>query len=189
MNTDYKDFVYCLKTATSEIEEEYFLLPIDGSPTPVYRERVYCYELYHQLRMAWGENRRFTINGEVDKSGHPKMRGKHISRAKPDLLIHTPGSMDGNFTVIEVKSINASNAAILADLQKLSVFVVEGNYKHAIYLVYGGNENKIKSFIKSIFLIVDKFAIDLPDIELFWHSEPGCGANKIKKINTIPERI
>jgi hypothetical protein len=33
-----------LRDATAAIEAEYFLLPIHGT-APVYRERVYCYEL------------------------------------------------------------------------------------------------------------------------------------------------
>jgi hypothetical protein len=38
-----------LAAATAAIEPGYFRLNIDGG-SPVYRERVYCYELYHQMR-------------------------------------------------------------------------------------------------------------------------------------------
>ena len=44
------DIEQLLKDATSGIEGNYFQLPIDGSEDPIYRERVYCYELYHQLK-------------------------------------------------------------------------------------------------------------------------------------------
>jgi hypothetical protein len=37
-----------LAEATQAIEPGYFRLAIDGGD-PVYRERVYCYELYHQI--------------------------------------------------------------------------------------------------------------------------------------------
>ena len=40
-----------LQDATAAIGEEYFRLPIHGSD-PAYRERVYCYELYHQTRLS-----------------------------------------------------------------------------------------------------------------------------------------
>src|SRR5690554_896294 len=41
-----------LSAATAAIDERFMKLPIyHGSP--VYRERVYCYELYHQLRSRW----------------------------------------------------------------------------------------------------------------------------------------
>ena len=41
-----------LRQATAAIGRDYFLLPIHGA-APVYRERVYCYELYHQMRLRW----------------------------------------------------------------------------------------------------------------------------------------
>jgi hypothetical protein len=39
-----------LAQATQAIEASYFLLPIAGRDRPIKRERVYCYELFHQLR-------------------------------------------------------------------------------------------------------------------------------------------
>jgi hypothetical protein len=41
-----------LAEATAAIEARYFRLPIAGGD-PIYRERVYCYELYHQMRLLW----------------------------------------------------------------------------------------------------------------------------------------
>lgn len=92
-----------LVLATQSIREEYFQLPIDGRDKPVYRERVYCYELYHQMRRNWPNGSLFTLSGEVDKSGHPLIRGNGLDRAKPDFLVHVPGDMGGNHAVIEVK--------------------------------------------------------------------------------------
>jgi len=61
-----------LQRATAAISGEYFLLPIHGAD-PVYRERVYCYELYHQIRLCWpaAEECSYRLNGEIDKGGHP----------------------------------------------------------------------------------------------------------------------
>ena len=43
-----------LTAATAAVGSEYFLLPVaradGGEPLLLYRERVYSYELYHQLR-------------------------------------------------------------------------------------------------------------------------------------------
>jgi len=33
---------------------------------PVYPERVYCNELYHQMRMLWPKTTPFYLNGEID---------------------------------------------------------------------------------------------------------------------------
>lgn len=45
-------FTGLLSTATEVVAHSYIALPIlDG--TEVYRERVYCYELCHRLRLIW----------------------------------------------------------------------------------------------------------------------------------------
>ncbi|WP_152977678.1 hypothetical protein [Bradyrhizobium pachyrhizi] len=41
-----------LSEATAAIEPGYFRLSVHGG-LPVYRERVYCNELYHQMRKRW----------------------------------------------------------------------------------------------------------------------------------------
>jgi hypothetical protein len=59
-----------LQKATAAIGDEFFLLPIHGADR-VYRERVYCYELYHQMRRRWPKSCRYRLNGENDKAGYP----------------------------------------------------------------------------------------------------------------------
>lgn len=89
-----------LQDATAAIGAEYFLLPIHGAG-PVYRERVYCYELYHQMRLRWPPACIYRLNGEVDKMDHPYFQDG--GEPKPDLLVHEPGH-GNNYAVIEVKS-------------------------------------------------------------------------------------
>ncbi|MCC6968047.1 MAG: hypothetical protein IT391_17385 [Nitrospira sp.] len=64
-------FLAALKKATREVPQGYFQLPVAGQTLPIYRERVYCYELYYQLRVALPDDFQFSLAGEVDKSGHP----------------------------------------------------------------------------------------------------------------------
>ena len=52
----------------------------------------------------------------------------------PDFLIHTPGDMKGNYTIIEVKHSKAKNENIDDDLEKLSLFQSQVGYQRAIYL-------------------------------------------------------
>jgi hypothetical protein len=66
-------FTGILHEATARIAPEYFLLPVYGGPS-VYRERVYCYELYHQIRLLWPGDCPYRLNGEVDKRAHPYFR-------------------------------------------------------------------------------------------------------------------
>ena len=58
-----------LQAATAMVPKEYFLLSLHGAD-PIYRERVYCYELYHQLRCLWPAETPYRLNGEVDKRNH-----------------------------------------------------------------------------------------------------------------------
>ena len=91
-----------LQVATASVEAMYFHLNIDGGD-PVFRERVYCYELYHKMRSNWPSQSRYFLNGELDKSAHPILRELGADHAKPDLLVHTPGYMAGNYAIIDVK--------------------------------------------------------------------------------------
>jgi hypothetical protein len=125
-----------LAAATAAIELGYFRLNIDGG-SPVYRERVYCYELYHQMRSRWPDGCPFWLNGEIDKAAHPILMQLGADVAKPDLLIHQPGCMAGNYAIIEVKSARAPNAAIAKDVEILSLFRRSVGYARAIYLIYG----------------------------------------------------
>ena len=95
-----------LGDAANAVSEAYFRLSIDGGD-PVYRERVYCYELYHQMRLRWPTNTPFYLNGEIDKAAHPILRELGADFAKPDFLVHQPGHMSGNHAVIEVKTSSA----------------------------------------------------------------------------------
>ena len=129
-----------IANATERIERNYFQLPIDGKEDPIYRERAYCYELYHQLRCLWPTRTKYELSGEVDKEGHPLIRGNNLDRTKPDLLVHIPGDMGGNHTIIEVKPVTAKLAGIAKDLKTLTAFRRHANYQKAIYLFYGDGD-------------------------------------------------
>src|SRR4030043_1988755 len=98
---DFECFMQCLMKAGEKIEPHYFQIPTAGSDELIYRERVYCYELYHQLRIALGDDFSYKLDGEVDKAGHLSIRGGK----KPDFIVHIPDEMDRNLVVIEVKPI------------------------------------------------------------------------------------
>lgn len=166
-----------LAEATGKIENNYFQLPIDGQEDPIYRERVYCYELYHQLRLCWPSDTDFELSGEVDKSGHPLIRGNNLDRVKPDLLVHVPGDMEGNYTIIEVKPITADRNGIKKDLETLTAFRRHAQYQKAIYLFYGqGNMKAVQNVINELQASDGGDQIDLSLIELWWHNVVGESA-------------
>lgn len=126
--------------ASTQLAPEYFQLPVAGAEEPEYRERVYCYELYHRWRCHWAEGFPFALSGEVDKQGHPLIRGD----SKPDFLVHIPGRMS-NLLVMEVKPANSELARMSDDLKKLTRFRRDlrdqdgspANYCAAYFWLYG----------------------------------------------------
>ena len=157
-----------LAAATAAIEPGYFRLSIHGG-LPVYRERVYCYELYHQMRSRWPDDCDFSLNGEVDKVAHPILSELGAGGFKPDLLVHHPGDMGGNHAVLEVKSARAARNGFSKDLNTLSVFRRDVGYQRAIYLVYG--EEVSDRLIESINRFHQQENFTLP-IELWLHTTP-----------------
>lgn len=129
-----------LQAATAAVGEPYFLLPIAGGD-PVSRERVYCYELYHQLRNRWPDDAELVLNGEVDKRAHLGMRALGVTNQKPDFLIHSPGDMHRNHAIIEVKVSKTTAKEIRKDLKTLSVFLGGPQYDRGVYLIYGDRAN------------------------------------------------
>jgi hypothetical protein len=79
-----RELTTILAAATEAIEPVYFLLPI-ADDDPIYRERVYCYELYHQMCCRWPVDCRYCLNGELNKAGHRIMNARGV-RSSPDLL-------------------------------------------------------------------------------------------------------
>ena len=156
-----------LSKATSCIEWRYFHLAVDGGP-PIYRERVYCYELYHQMRSLWPDHCPYYLNGEVDKRAHPILTKLGVGGI-PDLLVHQPGDMAGNYAIIEVKNALVGTSGIRNDLQKLTRFVSTARYRRAIYLVYGaeGDDRLVDT--------ISRCARNIPalaSIELWVHRQP-----------------
>lgn len=171
------EFIDIFLFATREIPNDYFQLPVAGEEDPIYRERVYCYELYHQLRSLWPQYTDYSLSGEIDKNGHKLIRGNELDKKKPDFLIHEPGVMEHNYLIIEVKSSNADKNGIEKDLKTLTAFRIKGEYSRAIFLIYGGpnaNIERIKAISKDISAeINNNHIVNLDFIELWHHPNPG----------------
>lgn len=183
-----KELTNILINATQMIERQYFHLKIDGGD-PVYRERVYCYELYHQMRSIWPTDTEYYLNGEIDKVAHPILKRLRTACIKPDLLIHKPGYMSGNYAIIEVKTKNASNQGIKKDLESLSIFINQVYYKRAIYLIYG-YQIKPDSLLEKI-ISISNGVKDLAEIELWLHtsdSQPAFHAYTLCAIKPVHDK-
>jgi hypothetical protein len=163
-----EQFTQIFRDATAAIPPEYFLLPIHGGD-PVYRERVYCYELYHQMRRLWPADSPYRLNGEVDKRSHPYFQDG--GQPKPDLLVHQPGTGE-NYGVIEVKSSRVVARDIDKDLATLTLFMHGLGYQRAIYLVYGAEAPGAADRVHERAARLQAIA----PFELWLHTTAGTGA-------------
>lgn len=169
-----------LLCASSQISVPYFQLPVAGAGDPQYRERVYCYELYHRWRCNWSDGFPFSLNGEVDKQRHPLIPGNW----KPDFLVHVPGQMT-NLLIVEVKPANADRAHMIDDLEKLTYFRRDlrdqdgnpANYYAAYFWLYGLSINDWPSLRKKLLAALQNSAdFDPALVSCFVHEAPGVRA-------------
>jgi len=148
-----------LAVATQHVGAEYYSIPRDGMDGH-YRERAYCYELYHQMRLGWPclGQQGLLINGELDKSHHDLFKEASIRDAKPDFLVHSPGNREGNHTIIEVKKSDSGEAKWCNDIETIAAFMKKRTaeeylpeYRHGIFLIFGNRlENKKEATLNSL---------------------------------------
>jgi hypothetical protein len=152
--------------AGEKIEPHYFQIPTAGSGGLKYRERVYCYELYHQLRIALGDDFPYKLAGEMDKAGHPLIRPT-LGPKKPDFIVHIPGRMNKNLVIIQVKPITVEHRDLGEDIKILRRFLEEASYCRAIMLIYGDKERRNRIIQRAKDLIGNN-----DRILLIWHRRP-----------------
>ena len=125
-----------IRDALENIEDEYYKITTTYAPLGIVRERVFCYELYHQMRLLQDGRglKDITIHGEIDKSGHGQFSSN--ARLNPDFVFHVPGMMQENIIVVEVKG-NVENNGIYKDIKTLSKFTNEKHYyRLGVLIIY-----------------------------------------------------
>lgn len=160
---DFDLFLQCLMKAGEKIEPHYFQISTAISNELIYRERVYCYELYHQLRNALGDDFPYKLAGEMDKAGHHIICGDK----KPDFIVHIPGRMNKNLVIIQVKPITVEHRDLGEDIKILRRFLEEASYCCAIMLIYGDKERRNRIIQRAKDLIGNN-----DRILLVWHRRP-----------------
>lgn len=164
-----------ISDATGKITGNYFQLTVHGQGIVIFRERFYCYELYHQMRCIWPETN-WQICGEIDKSGHPILRD---ARESPDFLVHVPGE-DANYAIIEVKPANFIKKGLIKDFETITRFMINNGagYERGICFIYGNTPKLIEKISNAVQVFVDKGG-DASNIEIWHHPEVGGNARHI----------
>jgi len=168
---DFKIFLKYLIEAGSKMNDpHYFQVHAAGSENPIYRERVYCYELYHQLRcqMTLNGELDYKLDGELDKRSHRIIKGN----SKPDFVVHGPSVMTDNLVIIEVKPAKVAIGKVRDDTKKLRLFVSKYNYYNGIMLIYGDGCQKLPDQIVSQVKTMAEHCGKPDSILLMWHRGP-----------------
>lgn len=137
-----RNFIDLIKTALNEVEPCFFKVKTTYNPQGIVRERVFCYELYHRIRLLMENNLEYinnikfadlALHGEIDKRGHEGFN--QGDRKNPDFVIHIPGCFEGNTIVIEVKGKISDDADIDKDFNTLFTFL-RYQYQLGIFILY-----------------------------------------------------
>lgn len=131
MVTDHLIEIIC--KALCSIDYKFFRLQTTYEPSGIVRERVFCYELYHQIRLELDNDDCITLNGEIDKRGHVDFADE--DRVNPDFVFHIPGIHEGNTIICEVKGV-LDRSGIVKDFRTLSTFISKYNYKAGVFILY-----------------------------------------------------
>lgn len=144
MNRDIEGYKSLIKEALEAIDERYFRLPVTYYPSQIIRERIFSYEMYHQMRQRMNTDSNYLIHGEPDKAGHRGFLKEH--QKNPDFIFHVPGTFQYNLLVVEVKG-NLHKTGLIKDFETLLNFTETYNYQSGVLVLFGHSINDLKSRI------------------------------------------
>lgn len=139
MDTKYDKLLDIIANSIENVEDKFFNFRVAGTDKTMKRERVYCGELYHQMRRRF-DSLDYDLNIEPDKKSHPEIE-KHCGPINPDLVVHRMDKMgpEDNLAVIEIKSSEGNlSSGIKNDLEKLNCLTsIPNGYFGGIIIVFG----------------------------------------------------
>lgn len=161
--SNWNEFRSALDDAIASVPNEYFRIKRYGDDDPEPRERAYCYELYHQLRLKLRHDFPYALHAEIDKAGHAaivRCFGPN-ARPNPDFILHKPTLMGrgDNLGIIEVKASDENRENVGKDLCKIQKFLRRVGYLYGVMLFFGAERPKA--------------VVPLKGIEFLWHRDVG----------------
>ena len=192
MDEKIESFVEMIKGSLDNVGDEYYKITTTYESSGIVRERVFCYELYHQMRLVQSERglNDVQIHGEIDKSGH--IAFDRNARKNPDFVFHIPGMMQGNAIVVEVKGKleGTYQEGVYKDIVTLSKFTDNKHYYHSGVLIiynytYDEFLRKIGEFLKNR---VQENKVSTDKIIIICKQSKGI-PSVIKKLNDLLEEV
>ena len=148
-----------IKQAIDNIPKEFYyvkFLSHNNEVLTCFRERVWCYEFYHQMRLLnFIDDKDVCINAEPDKTGNNLFQRP----INPDFIIHEQGSNDKNLCVIEVKLNLDNKSGIEKDLENLTEMLKKHHYKQAIFVLINHSKNELANLKLSLSKYDDRIII------------------------------
>ncbi len=145
-----EEIVSLICDSMGKVGKAYINVSVYNEPTSIRRERIYCYELYHQMRKEYDKRirrsslwKKLCINAEADKSG---IRNYALG-INPDFIIHQQGTIALNVCTVEVKVRMNSSAGIKKDFESISDMMHKLNYQTGVFVLVGSS---LDEFINSI---------------------------------------
>jgi hypothetical protein len=139
MDDTYNRLLTVVAASMKAIEADYFNFRVADEERPIERERVYCAELYHQMRQRF-DSIGYCLNNEPNKKGHPIIE-KLCGPVDPDFVVHRMGNMGptDNLAVIEVKRSQGDlSGGITKDMNTINCMgTIENGYYGGIIIVFG----------------------------------------------------
>jgi hypothetical protein len=139
MNTRYERLLEIISFSINAIRGKYYNFQVAGNDGPIKRERVYCAELYHQMRIRF-DPIPYDLNVEPDKTNHAIIE-KFCGAVDPDFIVHRSGHMgpEDNLAIIEVKTSDGDlTAGIEKDLETINCMTsIPNGYYGGVMIVFG----------------------------------------------------
>lgn len=132
-------YIDLIRRALANVRGDFYRVITTYEKHGIPRERVFCYELYHQMRIIMEQHSYYerTLHGEIDKKGHHDILDK--DQRNPDFVIHVPGLHAGNTLIVEVKGRLDSDyyEAVEKDFKTLLTFVTHYQYRAGVFILFG----------------------------------------------------
>jgi hypothetical protein len=150
-----REHIDLVRRSLKGIGQEYFKLITTYEPSGIVRERVFCYELYHQIRLNMGTDYALSLNGEIDKRGHVDFHP--ADQKNPDFVFHMPGTHEGNTLIVEVKGTLTRRKEVIQDFSTILRFVTNYQYQAGIFILYN---HSLHEFVEDLGVGLRELASD-----------------------------